>query len=778
MKPLKVRTREQQFLAVPLAVGFLTGLGAMVYLFSIPADPKNSVLLGFSLFRLFEGLGLFAGSLILAFLLVTELQEPDLAINMFSRLRLKERPHWILAIAWIILVLLLMVMASGSFLFSDQAVLIERLLPVFVWAGVFLFSSILMYLFYSGRSRLTENLKYLVKTGMIGFLLAFILYMLAFPATAGLILRKGSLLFPLVLLPMMYLSFKRRDIWGVAAVSGLFLLLIGGSLIGVWASGLTDLNIVAGLQPFNDANGYYHGGRLLTQGQAFHQFSAKRPLFPALFGVLFWLSGENLQIVIAAFSLIILLSILLVSFEVNKETGPMAAAFFGMGLFLFIRRFIGSTMSEIIGLPLGTVGFALLWSGASRKRLADAAAGMLMLSLGLLSRAGPFFMLPTLIVWGGLAFRKEDQKYNWRSAGILAASSASAFVIHWIIYSVFAGIDSSSMSNFSYTLYGLVTGGTGWKQYAVDHPELSSMAEPALSQTIYRYAWEAVTTNPANTLIGALRYWGYFFSYEWSGLFGFIEGSSLLESLMGRGVIAFLSLLGIFRIVRNLQKPQYSMILMGIAGILLSVPFVPTIDAEIRTYAAAIPWFIAPGAVFLGEWHAGQSGRHVVEQTDKPYGASRSVWSFSILLVVLIFLAPLILHSAIKPIELPVSNHCAGEQGQVITRISPGTYINVVSDTSRRESLVPDLRISDFSKSLHDAPMYDLAKVLLAIKPGYSFFTGFDKVSNDFIHITAPTDLLKSNSGWVELCGRKDIDPSGYEIFQTESVWNLNSHGE
>jgi len=773
MKPWKVRAREQQYLAVPLAIGFFSGLAGLAYLFFIPADPKNSVLLGFSLLRLLEGLGLLVGSLTLGYFLIIELQEPDLAIKLFSRLKLHGRPHWGLVAAWIILLIIFGVSTFGPSLFSNQIAMIERLFPVLMWAGVVISSSILVYLFWAGKSRLVENLTYLVKTGLVGFLLAFIFYMIAFPAIAGLILRKGSLIFLLALFPLIYWSFKRRDLWGGLAAFALFLLLIGGSLIGVWTSGVTDFNIVAGLQPFNDANGYYHGGRLLTQGQPFHQFSAKRPLFPALLGVLFWLSGENLQIVIAVFCLIAICAIFLASIEVDRSAGPLAAAFLGIGLFLFIRRFIGSTMSEIIGLPLGAVGFALLWCGASRKRLVDAAAGILMLSLGLLSRAGPFFMLPTLILWGGLGFRKEHQKFNWRSAGILAVSSGVAFVIHWVIYSVFAGTDSSSMSNFSYTLYGLVTGGTGWKQYAVDHPELATMAEPALSQTIYRYVWEAVKSNPGNMLTGAIRYWGYFFSYEWSGLFGFIEGSTLIESFVGRGVMAFVSLLGVFRIVRGVKKKHYSMVLMGIVGILLSVPFVPTIDAEIRTYAAAIPWFVAPGAVFLGEWYASQSARHAGDPEEGKYGTSWSLWSFSILLIVLIFIAPLILRVIIKPVDIPSNAHCSNDQRRVITRVTPGTYINIVPDTYARISMVPNLKFADYSRSLHDAPMFDVSRELLSVKPGRSFFTGYDRESGEFKNIIVPTEILQQNTGWVELCGFRELTPSGYDLFQVESARRL-----
>jgi hypothetical protein len=54
MTRLRIRNREQQILAVPFITGVLAGLGALIYLFLIPGDPKNAIVFGFSLARLVE----------------------------------------------------------------------------------------------------------------------------------------------------------------------------------------------------------------------------------------------------------------------------------------------------------------------------------------------------------------------------------------------------------------------------------------------------------------------------------------------------------------------------------------------------------------------------------------------------------------------------------------------------------------------------------------------------------------------------------------------------
>ncbi len=573
---------------------------------------------------------------------------------------------------------------------------------------------------------------------------------------------------------LFFFAFEKRGVLGFTSGFIIIVLLFGGALIGVWASGTSDLNIVAGLLPYNDANGYFHGGRLLAEGQPLHPFSAKRPLFPALLGVFYWISGENLQITIGILTLIVILSVFIAGREIKKISGSLAAVFFTFGLFIFLRRFIGSTMSEMLGLPLGAIGFAFLWSGASRQRLADAAAGMLLLCLGLLSRAGPFFILPLLVLWAGWGFRREE-KYNWKAVAVTTAAAGLGYLIHVIIFQTLAVDSSSSMANFSYTLYGLVVGGKGWRQYTLDHPDVLSLIEPYQSRAIYLYAWEAFKAQPSGILQGAVRYWQAFFTLEWNGMFGFIEGATQTESYIGRGVMATLSVGGLFLAIKKFKNPEISMILAGIIGILLSVPFVPTLDAEIRTYAAVTPWLIGPGMLGLLGIKTFLKNRkndqpEEIESSRIPYG----LWSLAISLVFLIFVAPLLLHGYVKPREVPAVTGCTGDNARLVTMISKGSYINVLPDKNGAQSMVPDLLYTDFNKSMHDSPMFRLVLQMFPVKAGNSFFTGYNWVDRRFEDILAKTELFEENQGWVELCGWRESDPTDYGFFHAETARKIN----
>ncbi|HEX7555070.1 MAG TPA: hypothetical protein VF338_00495, partial [Leptolinea sp.] len=482
---------------------------------------------------------------------------------------------------------------------------------------------------------------------------------------------------------------------------------------------------------------------------------------------------ENLQFVIGCLILLTGLSIYFATREVRRTAGVVAAVFLTAGLFLFIRRFIGSTMSEMLGLPLGTIGFALLWSGAVRQRIVEGAAGILLLSLGLFARAGAFILLPLLIFWAGWGFR-DGRKYNWKAVIISGVAAGLGFLINSIIYNTLAGSNSSSMANFSYTLYGLVVGGKGWKQYPIDHPDVINMIEPFQSRAIYLYAWEAFKTNPFATVQGAFRYWGTFFTFDWYGAFGYIEGASSVETFIGRGFMAILSLGGLIYAVINYKKPVVSMVLAGVLGIILSVPFVPPLDAEIRTHAAGIPWFISLGMFGIIGIQSIWKKSFLQLPSDVTFPSfSGELWSMAACFVILVFVAPLLVHGFVLPREIPTMNSCQQDEVRVVTVISKGSYINVLSDAALEKSMVPNVRYTDFNKSMHDSPMFRMALKMFPVGAGSSFFTGYNWSDRQFEDILGPTELFEKNQGWVELCGWREVDATEYGFFHAETARQL-----
>ncbi len=85
--------------------GVFAGIGGISILFSLPADPKNSILFGFSLHRILEGLGLLVGSLILVVIFYMSLTNPDFMEEMEKKLNWNREYPWSLSVAWIFFVI-------------------------------------------------------------------------------------------------------------------------------------------------------------------------------------------------------------------------------------------------------------------------------------------------------------------------------------------------------------------------------------------------------------------------------------------------------------------------------------------------------------------------------------------------------------------------------------------------------------------------------------------------------------------------------------------------
>ncbi|NLF51328.1 MAG: hypothetical protein GX577_09355 [Leptolinea sp.] len=766
-------SQNQKMLAVPLTAGTFAAICGVVYLLLIPTDPKNSLIGGFSIFRLVEAAGLLTAAAILGGYLIKILQNPYFSDKICASLRWDVKHPASLVAAWILLIICLFSVFFLKFFFPTVTALLERLSPIFISAAVFFLTFLASLLGRRKKKHLKLDFVLLSEIALILVGIGILTGLFLFPADTGLMLRQGSLLIIVVLSLPLYKSLSRKDSWGEIAVLLVISLLFVGSLVGVWASGISDYNIIGGLLPYNDANGYYHGGRLLTEGYPMHSFSSRRPLLPALLGVFYWIGGESLQFSIGSIVLVITLSVFFAAREISKTAGYAAATLLILELFLFIRRFIGSTMTETLGVSLGAIGFALLWSGSVRRKSMVLAAGLLMLSLGLLSRAGPFFILPMLVIWAGWAFRGAS-RFNWKTFGLCLGAVVLAFGLNQLLFQMIKSETSTGMANFSYTLYGLVTGGTGWKQYLVDHPDLIGLVEPQLSTAVYGFARDAFLSDPYLTIQGAFKYWKAFFNLEWYGIFGFIQGVNPLETYIARGFVMVISLVGLIMGAIRIRKAEYSMVLVGIAGIVLSVPFVPTLDADIRTYAAVIPWFAGLG--MIGFIETGTlfrfSFQTAVSNKDAP-GFSRyliGLFSFSAVLLVFMIVFPIFMRIFIRPMDLSFSSMCESGQDRIITTVANGSYVSVVSDESRSKSFVPFLRYSDLDQSIHDSPVYRPFLIANPVEPGSSFFLAFDHANNEFVYVIAPTDVLSSSQGLSELCGRRGTNSEKSSFFFVESA--------
>ena len=487
-------------------------------------------------------------------------------------------------------------------------------------------------------------------------------------------------------------------------------------LAGLWASGASEMQVMGGLVFFSDAFRYYTDVLNLLGGHLFSTFSARHPLAPGFLAALMSPGGHNLQVALAVLVLLNALAAHFAARQVQKRHGVVSGTLFAMLIFLFYRRFTGIVDAENLGLLLGTVSFALLWSGAWERRKDLALPGILLASLALNTRPGAFFVLPALVFWFSRVFRSPQER------GLKTFSSAACmvflgFAANLLVFLVTSPPGGKLYSNYAYTFYGLATGGTGWTQVYRDYPEIMKMPEPEAERLVFRRVLEELQDHPGAAAAGMLRSLGDFFSLRDESLFGFVCHGELVSRdivdpekrvpyLIVRSSLYGLSLAGLLWCVRERREPHSSLLLYYLLGILLSVPLIPPRDAAVmRVYAAAIPALAvlpAVGADILGRKFAREGCNGIVMPSEN------TMLAFGMALAALLVTGPLFVRLMAHE-QAPAAGRCAAGERSMVVDLSRGSYIRVLADASLSHTWMPDIRLSDFAESARSYRFWDMS---------------------------------------------------------------------
>jgi hypothetical protein len=160
------------------------------------------------------------------------------------------------------------------------------------------------------------------------------------------------------LLLFLALIIKKRRVSNLAAAIVIYSL-FALSLVGLWASAYSENFVIAGLLPRSDAFYTYTGAINLMEKGYLGAFASRRPIFGGLLAFILWLFGGNLQFALIALTLLVATACYFLTIEVKRFLSPLAAVVIFIVQFLFVRRFIGITMSENIGYILGAVSMTL-----------------------------------------------------------------------------------------------------------------------------------------------------------------------------------------------------------------------------------------------------------------------------------------------------------------------------------------------------------------------------------------------------------------------------------
>jgi hypothetical protein len=478
-------------------------------------------------------------------------------------------------------------------------------------------------------------------------------------------------------------------------VTTLCVVLVGFSLAlaELWGGGASTVSVVGGLLPNSDARDYVIEGARLTEGKDLTQLGSSRPLTGAYMAAMLWLSGGNLQVAVSLLGLFTGASFALLLIQSRRQFGGGAAAIAFFVLFLFYRRFLGSTACESCGITFGALGLALLLDGFERRGTLEVGLGSICLVSAFNARPGAFFVLPCLV----LAIIWHWRGDGWRSlrvAAVAVCCMAIAAEANVGVFRVLGTKEGVLFSNLGIVLYGTIHGGN-WTLAYEQHPELLKMPEGRRAVAAYKMVWEDVRKEPSLAWTGAIRAWGDF-SMNRHGPFSYVPNQALERALL------FLAVLGIAFAIHGVRgRSDSCLVLCATVGVAMSLPFAPAWDSDnMRAYAVTIPLFaIVSGsgatalcAVIGRFWHSLRPQAATMGLT--PATSSGLLMSMAATMLLCLYLLPVLVRFAFAHQDPPVLRRTDGHAELTIT-IKPGNLLRIVPDTAARTYL-PDVRQSDF----------------------------------------------------------------------------------
>lgn len=454
-------------------------------------------------------------------------------------------------------------------------------------------------------------------------------------ATFALALWHDALLLPLVLwftLSMTSTSPARfRTLFTLATLT------LAPCLLYVWNVGHAGRHhVFAGLFALSDAGEYYADAERFLHGDLMNSGGARRPLFSLALGALLRLLSNNMHLAHVVTLLAWAASFSFASTQVWRTHGRYVASAVFILLMLFARRYVGFVQSEGLGAPLGALAFGFFWQiehGGTQRKL-PLWMGMALLTLALLARPGPIFIVPALTLWAVKRAEPSSRKKTFMVC--VSAISCAALVQTVVRVSTSAVV---SYSDLPPILYGLLHNDDAW-YITRANPSLAALSPNEAAPAMWSLLRTEALTHPGAVVLAVLRCLASWF-YLPQGFFGIVwlnpddrvlESATSVREAMARysyagpivlwvqtlglysfvnavtmaagGVLFVLALVrGIARNIIALQARRLSLQTMALFGIGLSLPFLPpwiTEGAQILASVIAFPIALALSDIFRG----------------------------------------------------------------------------------------------------------------------------------------------------------------------------------
>jgi hypothetical protein len=534
------------------------------------------------------------------------------------------------------------------------------------------------------------------------------------------------------------------------------------TLNGLWAGAYSENNVIAGLIPRTDAFSFYGSAVSLIETGFLTGYTRRRPLFGGLLAFLLWISTGNLQIALTLLTYLLALVTFFSVLELRKMIGQPAAVLFFLILFLFMRKYIGITMSENLGVLLGITAFTLFLiflqtTNADRKKqVIFFLSSNFVFALAQNARPGAIATLPFLILFAGWFFR-DRKKWSWKWMLVTTVVIISAFLINTAVFNLTALPGGSQTNNIGFGIYGLVAGGKGWEQIFVDHPELNTLSGNQFEQAVFQYIWEQLSANPMNFVQGMLVQFKTLFSFaEANSIYSFVWEKNRIFSYALITTIYLLSLAGIVSsFLKKQQKIILPLLIFGL-GFLASLVVAPAYQTRhMRVYAATIPFlgFLPSiGVYYLVELFSKKIRAFSLFTTALDYPVQKGVLICSVLLALLIIFGPITIRF-IAPDEIPPSPTCKEGEDAVFMAYYPGSSIHIYRNDPSITTWVPILSQLDYKGSIHSICCDAEINYFKYIPVPTTMYPAVNLLTDKLIYMIVKEELLPDRYGHLQICG-------------------------